>query len=150
MLGVAAIPLRGDLSASVPLLAGPRLIVSRPLARGIPSDYDRRSTGSAPTIRAVTDSMREKLAMPTLPRSTSVWSGQAKAWVLFVAGVAFCLWLAPAPVVDAQEPAKEAPAAAPEAEAPAAPTATAPAASEAAASAASSAASAAEAAAAAP
>jgi biopolymer transport protein ExbB len=45
-----------------------------------------------------------------MPRTSSVWNGRAKAWTLFVLGALFCLWLAPAPRVRAQD-AKDAPAA---------------------------------------
>jgi biopolymer transport protein ExbB len=48
-----------------------------------------------------------------------MWSGRAQAWALFVLGALFCLSLAPAPRLAAQEPAKDE---APAAEAPAAPT----------------------------
>lgn len=46
--------------------------------------------------------------MPTLPHSTSLRSGQAKAWLLFVVGVLFCLSLMPSPRAQGQEPGKEA------------------------------------------
>jgi biopolymer transport protein ExbB len=68
-------------------------------------------------------SLEEFLAMPTLPRSTSAWSGGAKAWALFAGATLICLALAPVPRLRAQEN-KEA-AAAPAAEVPAA-TASAP------------------------
>ena len=52
--------------------------------------------------------------MPTLPRSTSGWSGSAKAWALFLLATFACLALAPVPRSWAQEnkaePAADAPA----------------------------------------
>ena len=58
--------------------------------------------------------------MPTLPRSTSWWSGRIKAWIAFVAGSLLCLALVPIPRTLAQDakaepaPAKVEPAAEPE------------------------------------
>jgi biopolymer transport protein ExbB len=57
--------------------------------------------------------------MPTLPRLTSVRSGGAKAWALFVFSALTCLALAPMPRLRAQD-AKEEAKAEPAAEAPAA------------------------------
>ena len=55
--------------------------------------------------------------MPTLPRSTRLWSGSAKAWALFLISTLVCLALTPMPRLRAQEPktepAAEAPASAP-------------------------------------
>jgi biopolymer transport protein ExbB len=56
--------------------------------------------------------------MPIMPRSSSLWSGGARAWALFALSTVFCLSLAPMPRLRAQE-AKTEPAAA-EAPAPAA------------------------------
>jgi biopolymer transport protein ExbB len=54
--------------------------------------------------------------MPTMPRSSSLWSGSVRAWVLFALAAVLCLSLAPVPRLRAQEaktePAAEAPAAA--------------------------------------
>ena len=41
--------------------------------------------------------------MPTLLPSTGFWSGRAKAWSLFLLGAVFCLSLAPAPRLWAQD-----------------------------------------------
>jgi biopolymer transport protein ExbB len=41
--------------------------------------------------------------MPTLPRSTSWWSGRIKAWTVFVAGSLLCLALVPTPRILAQD-----------------------------------------------
>ncbi len=41
--------------------------------------------------------------MPTLPRSTSAWHREAKAWALFVVATLACLALAPVPRIVAQE-----------------------------------------------
>jgi biopolymer transport protein ExbB len=45
--------------------------------------------------------------MPTLPRSTGVWRGRARAWVLFVLGVLFCSSQAPVPRTWAQDAPKD-------------------------------------------
>src|SRR4051794_21100809 len=60
--------------------------------------------------------------MPSLPRSTSVRSGGAKAWALFVLSTLACLALAPMPRLRAQD-AKDEAKPEPAAEAPAAPAA---------------------------
>src|SRR5689334_15124012 len=100
MLGVAPFPspLRTRPPSPPFRLSGPGPIAGEGTGEGDPVRLRSTVSGElAPFHWAVTDSTRENLAMRTLPRSTSVWSGRAKAWALFVVGVVFCLSLAPAP-----------------------------------------------------